>query len=547
MSEMNDLRFEELVSNWLDEVISTEDSAEFQEALLASQKRRDAFAFACQLDTDMRLISETPEPMPSQVLLHSEEYFSRNAIRGIAAFASTVAVTLLMVVAIQLWSRSDNLRSDSPLVAEEETVDFGCAILSRHANAMFADGVKRLEGDSLQLGRLKLTSGTVQIEFFSGATLLMEEGAEVELISAWEARCLTGRVTVKVPPPAIGFKLKLPEVEIVDLGTEFGVEVHGEGSAVHVFDGEVEAYVQGEPKRVIREGGSFQRSNNESQLGHAQRELFLDTGTFDQQLSDGWQRQYDSWWDGMQKVRLDERLLALYSFEDPRISQWDRMVANNAIPLKASRSGSAVGARWVKGRWPSKNALEFKSPGDRVRLNLGKDSYDGLTMAAWVRIDGLDRRCNALMLTDGYEDGEPHWQILDSGEMLFSVNYGKPQPRNEMSGGLFPHNQLYRSPSLFPRHGTRRWHHVAVTFDARTGEAVQYYDGNEVSREINPHHPGKRKITFGACEIGNWGLPHELAGVPVRNLNGRVDEFIIYQEPLSPKEIAQLYKMGQTE
>ncbi|WP_315854369.1 LamG-like jellyroll fold domain-containing protein [Rubripirellula lacrimiformis] len=90
----------------------------------------------------------------------------------------------------------------------------------------------------------------------------------------------------------------------------------------------------------------------------------------------------------------------------------------------------------------------------------------------------------------------------------------------------------------------RRWHHVAVTFDAMTGEAVQYFDGDEVSREDSKHHRNGRKVTFGACEIGNWGLPLEGAPLPIRNLNGRVDEFLIYQEPLSGDEIAALYQLG---
>ncbi len=77
-----------------------------------------------------------------------------------------------------------------------------------------------------------------------------------------------------------------------------------------------------------------------------------------------------------------------------------------------------------------------------------------------------------------------------------------------------------------------------------TGEAVQYFDGKEVSREVSEHHLGDRKVTFGPCAIGNWGLPIEGVPFPVRNLNGRVDEFLIYKEPLSGDEIANLYELG---
>ncbi|WP_145167945.1 LamG domain-containing protein [Rubripirellula lacrimiformis] len=72
--------------------------------------------------------------------------------------------------------------------------------------------------------------------------------------------------------------------------------------------------------------------------------------------------------------------------------------------------------------------MEFKSPGDRVRIHLKNDQYQGLTMAAWIRVDGLDRKYNALFMSDGYEDGEPHWQIDQSGRLMFSVSYDRALP-----------------------------------------------------------------------------------------------------------------------
>jgi hypothetical protein len=187
--------------------------------------------------------------------------------------------------------------------------------------------------------------------------------------------------------------------------------------------------------------------------------------------------------------------------------------------------------------------LEFKSPGDRVRINLKKDEYEGLTMAAWIRVDGLDRKYNALLMSDGYEDGEPHWQIDQSGRLMFSVSYDRASPPGGKAPKGYRQSQVFYSPPIFGS-SDRRWHHVAVTFDATTGEAVQYFDGQEVSREGSEHHREGRKVTFGTCEIGNWGLPLEGVPFPIRNLNGRVDEFLIYQEPLSGDEIAALYELG---
>lgn len=537
-------RFDHLVSDWLDGSISQSDSEELQAKLISSEKRRAKFALACQLDADLRLMSEKAEPSQSQPSIAVNQRWNNWYVTSGMAVGILMAASLLVVATLHRKRDSNTRLSGELQGVSEESVNFSCAVLRHSVDATFADGTVRSDGDALPAGRLKLASGTVQIEFYSGASVLVEEGAEIELVSAWEARCLSGRMTVNVPPPAIGFQLKLPGVDVVDLGTEFGVEVSAENSVVHVFDGEVEAHVEGEPVRRIEQGGSFRRSNAQSQVGKAVPGRFVDAKAFDQQVREETQRRYDRWWESIQSVRRDERLLVYYLFSRESELPWERNVEDYCIPSDPSRAGSAVGARWVDGRWPGKQAIEFKRPSDRVRMNLGSERYSGLTMAAWVLVDSLDRRCNALMLTDGYEDGEPHWQILDTGEMLFSVNYGKPEPQAKTSDERFPHNQLYLSPSVFPRRGDRRWHHVAVTFDARTGQAVQFFDGHEVSRQISRHHPGPRQITFGACEIGNWGLPHQVASVPVRNLNGRIDEFMIYGEPLSPQEIAEIYALG---
>jgi hypothetical protein len=384
----------------------------------------------------------------------------------------------------------------------------------------------------------------VQVDFFSGATMLMDEATEVNLVSSWEAECIGGKVTMHVPPPAIGFRLILPGMKVVDLGTEFGVEVDGTESSLHVFRGEVEAHVPGSQMQIIREGESLEKSADRPVVsGVAKPAEFPSVEQFEQRMEAYHKKQTDKWRDSMKSVRSDASIIGCYLFKQWEDKRWDRLVNNFAIPRHPSRAGSAVGTRWVEGRWPTKTAMEFKCPGDRVRINLGDEEYDGLTMAAWIRVDGLDRKYNALLLSDGYEDGEPHWQIEKSGRLMFSVSYMRSAAPEGRRNKRYRQNQIYYSPPIFNAAG-RRWHHVAVTFDSTTGEAVQYFDGKEVSREGSEHHRDGRKVTFGACEIGNWGLPLEGVPFPVRNLNGRVDEFLIYQKPLSGDEIATLYELG---
>lgn len=548
---MNDLRFMELVSNWLDGSLNETESVELQAVLESSADRRSEFVDLCGLDADLRLMSEVVIETPADV--DSPRSSTRaKGMRSVGWLGLVAALAAVLLIAIGYGIGRDSKGETEQQIAKSEVtstdsdegVESGCAVLSRVVDAKFAGSTQFQEGDSLQPGKLKLLSGAVQIDFFSGATMLIDEAADVNLVSSWEAECAKGKVTMHVPPPAIGFRLSLPGMKVVDLGTEFAVQVDGAESSLHVFDGEVEAHVPGSEMQIIREGNSLKKAVDRPVVSGVSKPAdFPSVEEFERRKEEYYQRKTKQWRAAMNTVRSDERIIGCYQFRRWEDEKWDRLVNNFAIPKRPYSHGSAVGARWVDGRWPTKSALEFKSPGDRVRINLGKDEYDGLTMAAWIRVDGLDRKYNALLLSDGYEDGEPHWQIDESGRLMFSVSDMRFPPSSGQRFDPYRQDQVFYSPPVVNSDG-RRWHHVAVTFDATTGEAVQYFDGKEVSREVSKHHLGDRKVTFGPCAIGNWGLPVEGVPHPVRNLNGRVDEFLIYKLPLAADEIENLYEVG---
>jgi hypothetical protein len=158
-----------------------------------------------------------------------------------------------------------------------------------------------------------------------------------------------------------------------------------------------------------------------------------------------------------------------------------------------------------------------------------------------VKVDSVDKKYNALLLTDGYDSGEPHWQIHQDGSLMFSIAYA--------SGGavVTKDNQIYYSRPVFTTDTLGRWHHIAVTYDNASGEAIQYFDGVEAGCEISRLHRPGRPIAFGPCEIGNWGLPTSAKNFPIRNLNGAIDEFAIYSAALDAAEIRSIFENGRPE
>jgi hypothetical protein len=194
-----------------------------------------------------------------------------------------------------------------------------------------------------------------------------------------------------------------------------------------------------------------------------------------------------------------------------------------------------------RGRWPGKEALEFKRPGDRLRMSLN-GTYAALTLASWMKVASEAKKYNSLLLTDGYDNGEPHWRICEDGSLMFSIMY---RPVDVPKSAKY--NQIHYSKPVFTADSLDRWHHLAVTYDSTSGEVIQYFDAQEVGREISPLHQPARPITFGPCEIGNWGLPTQNHDSPIRNLNGAIDEFAIDQAVLSPTEILRQFEAGKPE
>ncbi len=106
-------------------------------------------------------------------------------------------------------------------------------------------------GGRLPAGTSRLTMGVVELEFDGGAHVSIEGPAEFAARSGKRLELTRGRLTAYVPKQARGFTVDTPTAEVVDLGTEFGVQVDGQGSTdLHVLRGRVEV------KPAAKAGGS---------------------------------------------------------------------------------------------------------------------------------------------------------------------------------------------------------------------------------------------------------------------------------------------------
>ncbi|MEO2033103.1 MAG: FecR domain-containing protein [Planctomycetaceae bacterium] len=118
---------------------------------------------------------------------------------------------------------------------------------------------ERLPGDAIGKGKLHLEVGLARLDFHNGATVTLQGPAEFEVLSADRTRLRSGILTASIPESAIGFEVITPAMDVVDLGTSFGVSVGTDGETdVCVFEGEVEVSLTdgADTPQLVREGNA---------------------------------------------------------------------------------------------------------------------------------------------------------------------------------------------------------------------------------------------------------------------------------------------------
>jgi hypothetical protein len=245
-------RLQRLLDRHWDQVLEPEERAELEEMLRASPQAREFYWEQATWQAAMRAWGEA-------------EWGRRDSSRGPggeserraagppslrdprrlppaprAAIWAAIVVSAAALGGAAWWTA----RSWAPH-AVEAVAD---ADLARHVAVITALEDPVWRGPAFALGqglpacRLAIDSGSIEITFASGARVLLRGPAEFGVLSPLRGELVRGDLAARVPPGAEGFVVDTPSVEVVDLGTAFGVRVGDDGTAdVRVFEGVVEA------------------------------------------------------------------------------------------------------------------------------------------------------------------------------------------------------------------------------------------------------------------------------------------------------------------
>lgn len=109
-------------------------------------------------------------------------------------------------------------------------------------------GVQREQsaGQGGDAENIVIDAGLIELTHKSGTRVLIEGPASYRVVEENRARLEYGKIVAKVPKTAVGFTVEYPNGEVVDLGTEFGMEVSRNGDfSMGVFEGFVEMHTNG--------------------------------------------------------------------------------------------------------------------------------------------------------------------------------------------------------------------------------------------------------------------------------------------------------------
>jgi len=175
-----------------------------------------------------------------------------------AVFSTPAAlggIAALLLVGLYLVGVFDRPTPTEP-IADQPATDTSVATLVSMTDAQWqsADGSKPTQGMPIQPGtRLTLTAGQATFTTQRGAVATIQAPSSVQFIDHNNAIRLNAGKLVGVCETlsSKGFFVRTPQMDVVDLGTRFGVDASNPSTTeVHVFEGEVEVATRSDTPQI---------------------------------------------------------------------------------------------------------------------------------------------------------------------------------------------------------------------------------------------------------------------------------------------------------
>ncbi|MGJ8656892.1 MAG: LamG-like jellyroll fold domain-containing protein [Akkermansiaceae bacterium] len=491
---------------------SVSDIAVLRDLLAESEEARRIYLQFNQLDCHLSMASANPVDIAPPA---ADNFIQKLRPNHLVSALVGAGIAALITLVFTMSSRTDNdeitqsaIQPEMPLVS-----------LYSEYDTQFSEN-NTLNLNDFEKGSMSLDRGIAQLNFRNGAQIVLEGKCGFEIIDEMTVVLTYGKIWAYCPPEAHGFKVITPGGrEVIDLGTEFGIEVSYQGKTdVHVFDGLVNVVDPNNGIQEITAGKAYQWNSElapPTKKGADYGKFITSTDLRNKRI-----RSHHA------KMLKRDDLILYYDF----VQISDNKVVNKALNAAESTHGKIHRASLASGRFTPRSALQFERRGSSVELELERpEDVRQFTMALWVNIDQLPSALSTLINSNGWESGDIHFQITRSGNL-----------RTGLHGG-----RAYQTETHSIQAG--QWHLLATTWDLDTQEAQLYCDGRKLisSRYTKSvQYQSKDRFQWGQCQIGSW-KPLTTQLNDIRDFKGRIDEMMIFDHTLSDAQIAELYEYGK--
>lgn len=395
------------------------------------------------------------------------------------------------------------------------------------------------EGDVLAAGRLRFRSGQMILNMFTGVSIVVEGPADVELISFDKVHVRSGRLRARVPEGAEGFVVSGPGSAVVDLGTEFGLNIAADGQMRgKVFKGMVEA-------ALLNEAGTYRRSrmmDPKSKSFHInpQAEL-IDSGNHAEDFVPTWQQRTPPL---NLEARYRETILEARPWGYWRFDTLSDGLVPNEVPGRPALR--AKGPIHLSNPAQGNRCAVFEAGATGQYLTLDElwtpARHPGYAVELWFLSQGIAHSALATLLEDSPTQPVEHSSALHFKyllELTSRVRGKLHQPASLRLLHRFPSSynggdNLYSKRHYVPY----QWHHLVGQLNEDRMEL--YVDGEPTpSLRVDPQYQNRAsQLLLGRLTT----LPkhHEDTSRP---FVGWMDEVAIYNRPLTLEEIREHHQL----
>lgn len=431
-----------------------------------------------------------------------------------AAIVATTLVALLLFGGVWWWI--DSLKKSR---AVDAAATLAVATSVQDCEWELSSGQKPVLNSSVHAGRLALHRGDLSLAFVNGVTLAMKGPVELDVQSVEKVSCSRGTLRVTVPEPAAGFTVLTPGAAVVDLGSEFIVDVRSSGmTRLTVLSGKARASLIGKDgavrEKIVEESRSVELDPAKFTITNIEQpDSKLPARTTPEIPPLRLAANYPAilraskpaaWW------RFEEIAAGVITNE---ITAGSDLLLNGALSINQQNNGN--------------HAVTF-APGDTTQFITARDPWTPPATGFAIELCFASAAYNASTLATLLDSSSGHpfvnLETLAKGTRpgdkpgAFRLLFRSPPGE---SGGVALNSQKLYAP--------KRWHHLVAQ---HTGTKLQIFlDGQPV---------GETKLDTVADYIPSRlvvGRAKDTAITDTRSFTGNLDELALYDRPLRPDEI----------